>query len=313
MSGPKLRLGTRASALARWQAEWVAAELARRAEVAVELVPIASQGDQDQVRPIGALGTQGVFTKALEDALLAGTIDLAVHSLKDLPTEPVAGLVLAAVPARESVADVLLALGERTLAELPPGAVVGTGSLRRRAQLLRARADLDIRDVRGNVDTRLRKLTSGEYAALVLARAGLTRLGRLEHLAEELPSRVMLPAVGQGALGLETRADDQTTRDVLAVLDDAAAHAAVRAERQMLATLRGGCLAPVAGWARPSDEGQLRLNGRVLSPDGQRMVESEATGPADDPEGLGQRVAEHLLAQGASELIAAGRPGEATR
>lgn len=308
MSGSRLRVGTRASALARWQAEWVAGELRRRVGVDVELVPIASQGDQDQVRPIGALGTQGVFTKALQEALLGGTIDLAVHSLKDLPTEPIGGLVLAAVPARESVADVLLALGERTLAELPPGAVVGTGSLRRRAQLLRARADLEVRDIRGNVDTRLRKLTSGEYAALVLARAGLTRLERLELVSEELPCRIMLPAVGQGALGLETRADDVATRHVLAVLDDASAHAAVKAERRMLATLRGGCLAPVAGWARSDEGGQMRLTGRVLSPDGQRMIESDAVGAAADPEGLGQRVAEHLLAQGAAELIAASRP-----
>jgi hydroxymethylbilane synthase len=311
-----LRLGTRASALARWQAEWVAARLQERG-VAVELVPITTSGDRHEAA-IRGLAVEGVFTKELERALLDGRIDLAVHSLKDLPTAASAGLVLAAVPKRAVVADALVCrekggrtiFGEdkdsRPLFLLAWGASVGTGSLRRRAQLLHVRPDLQMKDVRGNVETRLRKLEQGEFDALILAEAGLRRLGLAAHIAEQLPPALMLPAVGQGALALETRSDDAATRQVVAPLDDPSTHAAVLAERTMLGRLQGGCLAPVAGLAQVEGE-QLTLLGRVLSQDGARRLEARQTAPPGQAESLGLAVAEALLAQGAGELVRASR------
>lgn len=302
----RVRLGTRASLLARWQADWVAGRL-RESGVEVELVPITTQGDAQQTGPIGAIGTQGVFTKELQRALLEGQIDLAVHSLKDLPTEPVPGLALAAVPPRGPVGDCLVSVRYRGFAELPERAVVGTGSLRRQAQLLAARPDLLLRDVRGNVDTRLRKLADGQYDALILAEAGLKRLGLDQHVTEVLPKSVVLPAVGQGALGIEARARDEATLRVLAHLDDRATHAAVTAERTLLAQLRGGCLAPIAAWAREDDAGQLRLDARVVARDGSRLLETFGVSGLDEAELLGQTAAQQLLADGAAELIAASR------
>ncbi len=243
-----VRLGTRASLLAQWQAQWVAAQL-HALGVEVELVPVTTSGDQQQT-PIGAIGGQGVFTKEIQRELLAGRIDLAVHSLKDLPTDAVAGLCLAAIPARAAVADALLSDKYPSLEQLPPGAIVGTGSLRRRAQLLHVRPDLQVRDIRGNVDTRLGKLHAGQYDAVILAEAGLERLGLSGQIAQRLPMAIMLPAVGQGALGLEVRSDDRPTLELIQSLDDADSRAAVSAERAMLAALRGGCLAPVAAWGR---------------------------------------------------------------
>ena len=242
-SAPQLRLGTRSSPLARWQAEWVAARLTERG-VAVELVPITTQGDV-KTQPLGQIGGQGLFTKELQRALLDGQIDLAVHSLKDLPTAPVDGLSLAAVPPRESTADVLVSNIVKQIEQLPPSARIGTGSLRRKAQLLHLRPDLQVEEIRGNVDTRLRKLDEGQYDAIVLAEAGLRRLGLAERIVQVIPRSLMLPAVGQGALGIEARADDAATCNLLAPLDDAATHQAVLAERSLLLTLRGGCLAPV--------------------------------------------------------------------
>jgi hydroxymethylbilane synthase len=299
-----LRIGTRGSPLARWQAEWVAARLGE-VGVKVELVPISTRGDQQQTGPIGEIGT-GVFTKEIQRSLLEGEVDLTVHSLKDLPTEPVEGLSLAAVPPRGPSGDVLVSREGRTMDDLPPGAVVGTGSRRRRSQLLHARSDLRMEDVRGNVDTRLRKLDEGQYDALVLAEAGLVRLGLASRIRQVLPRSLILPAVGQGALGLEARTDDAATRQIAARLDDPATHQSVLAERAMLAGLRGGCLAPVGAWGR-IEGGTLHLSGVVLSPDGQRRV--EADGQADPGEAvlLGQRVANNLLAQGAAELISAAR------
>lgn len=301
-----IRIGTRGSALARWQAEWVAAQLRERG-VRVELIPIATAGDLHQQGPIGAIGTSGVFTKELQRALIDGRIDLAVHSLKDLPTEPVAGLMLAAVPPRESPGDALLSRDKLRFDELPNGARVGTGSLRRQSQLLHTRPDLKLLDVRGNVDTRVRKLHEGEFDAVVLAEAGLKRLGLVHEITEVLPKTLLLPAVGQGALGLETRTDDTPTRTVILVLDDPLSHAAVLAERAMLAALRGGCLAPVGAWARQEDGATLRLSVAVLSRDGAQRIAAEADGELGQPEELGRRVAEALLAQGAAELIQSSR------
>jgi hydroxymethylbilane synthase len=306
-----LRLGTRASLLAQWQANWVTSRL-REQGVSVELVNITTSGDQGTVpllltqksgqSPSPMVGT-GVFTKEIQRELLAGRIDLAVHSLKDLPTETVPGLVLAAVPERAPVADVLVSDRFDSIDSLPPGAAVGTGSLRRRAQLLHHRNDLEMRDIRGNVDTRLRKLREGPYAALILAQAGLERLGFSKHITQVLPLSLMLPAVGQGALGIETRADDDATRAVLAFLDHAPTHAAVVAERAMLAALHGGCMAPIAARGRMEGD-QLRLTGRVLDPAGTRMLEAELRGTAEEAASLGRRTAESLLEQGAAELIA---------
>jgi hydroxymethylbilane synthase len=311
-----LRLGTRASKLARWQAEWVAGELQRLGH-AVELVEIATRGDLEQVVAVEEIGTRGVFTKEIQRALLAGDVDLAVHSLKDLPTEPVESLMLAAVPTRESSADVLVlraGSGERgagsknTFSDLQTGARVGTGSLRRQAQLLHVRPDLQVADVRGNVDTRLRKLDEGQFDALVLAEAGLRRLGLADRASQVLPLNVMLPAVGQGALGIECRVEDADTRAILASLNDAATRAAVTAERTLLEHLRGGCMAPV-GALGSIVKGELSLSAVVLSADGVRRLVASETGSPTDAEPLGIRVADALLAQGAAELIASSRNG----
>ena len=308
----QLRLGTRASLLAQWQANWVTAQLRQRG-LEIELVPITTSGDEQQTAngPLAGPGTNtsastGIFTKEIQRELLAGRIDLAVHSLKDLPTETVPGLALAAVPERAPVADVLVSERFGSLEILPPGAVVGTGSLRRRAQLLNHRGDLEIRDIRGNVDTRLRKLREGHYEAIVLAQAGLVRLGLGKHITQILPLGLMLPAVGQGALGIEARADDTATRDALACLDHPPTHAAVKAERAMLAALHGGCMAPIAAWGRTEGE-QLVLTGRVLDPVGTQKLEAAQAGTAEEAESLGRSVADVLLEQGAAELIEACR------
>jgi hydroxymethylbilane synthase len=303
-----LRIGTRGSQLARWQAEWVAEQL-RRDGQRVELVEIATHGDREQTRSIEEIGTRGVFTKAIQRSLLAGEVDLGVHSLKDLPTEPVEGLMLAAVPPRESPADVLVSTLAATLEQLPQGAHVGTGSMRRAAQLRHARPDLQVREIRGNVDTRLRKLDEGHCDAIVLAEAGLRRLGLAGRIAQVLPFEVMMPAVGQGALAIECREGDSPARGAVTRLDDPATRAAVLAERALLAHLRGGCMAPVGALAQ-LDGQALRLRAVVLSADGTRRIEARDEIPgiaAAGAEQLGLRVADELVAQGAAELIAEGR------
>ncbi len=301
----KLRLATRKSPLARWQAQWVA-QLLEQAGYATELVFVTTQGDRQQKAPIARLGSQGVFTREIQQAVLDGRADAAVHSLKDLPTEPVPGLVLVGVPRRGPVQDVLIARQGGPLEKLPPGAVVGTGSLRRRAQLLRQRQDLQFVSMRGNVDTRLRKLQQGECDALVLAEAGLHRLGLLEHVSQRLPLSWLLPAVGQGAVGVECREDDSATADALARIDDPATHQAVLAERALLRTLRGGCLAPVAALAQVL-HARLSLQAVVLSADGQRALRANVSGEPQEAESLGREAATVLLDQGAAELIAQAR------
>jgi hydroxymethylbilane synthase len=302
MSSARLRLGTRASPLARWQAEWVAAELQKHG-VTVELVPITTQGDV-RTGPLGQIGGQGLFTKEIQRALLADQIDVAVHSCKDLPTEEVPGLTIAAVPVRESTSDMLVTAKADRIEDLPPTARVGTGSLRRKAQLLAVRPDLVVKDIRGNVETRLEKLDRGEFDAIVLAEAGLKRLGLENAQVHMIPRLVMLPAVGQGALAIEARTDDTVTLSLLAPLDHLESHQAVLAERALLAALRAGCLAPVGAHARIED-GQLTLDAVVLSPDGrQRLCASSSSQPTAAIE-LGKRVANELLDQGAAQLIAA--------
>jgi len=298
-----LRLGTRSSALARWQAEWVAGELQKRG-VAVELVPIITQGDV-KTGPLGQIGGQGLFTKELQRALLDQRIDLAVHSLKDLPTEPVEGLTIAVVPERESTSDVLVSAVAKNVESLPPSARVGTGSLRRKAQLLHLRPDLVVEDVRGNVETRLRKLDEGQYDAIILAAAGLKRLGFANRIFAVIPWEMMLPAIGQGALAIETRSDHEHVRQVLAPLDHAPSHHAVLAERTLLFHLRAGCLAPVGAWGRFAN-GRLLLDAVVLSADGSRRL-SASDSANDEPIALCRRVAEQLLNQGAAQLISEAR------
>lgn len=308
MASPtSLRLGTRGSPLARWQAEWVAARLGELG-VSVTLVPITTQGDVKS-QPLGEIGGQGLFTKELQRALLDNQIDLAVHSLKDLPTAPVPGLIVAAAPERESTDDVLVSNIADRIESLPKAARVGTGSLRRKAQLLHVRPDLRVEDIRGNVETRLRKLDEGQYDAIVLAEAGLRRLGMAERITHVIPRAIMLPAVGQGALGIEARADDGTTLALVAPLDYAATHQAVLAERSLLLRLRAGCLAPVGAWAR-LEQGHLALDAVVLSGDGVRKLKAQAAAPSDQPAELGKRVAELLLDQGADALIASSRAAD---
>ena len=299
-----IRLGTRKSPLARWQAEWVAAQLQNLGH-SVEMIWITTQGDV-ATQPLGTIGGQGLFTKEIQRALLDQQIDLAVHSLKDLPTQNVAGLQLAAVPTREVVGDCLIAPTGTTIETLPSGAKIGTGSLRRAAQLRAWRPDLEILDIRGNVETRIKKHDDGLYDAIILAQAGLHRLGYLHRVAQRLPLPRVLPAVGQGALGLEIRLDDQETYDALQPLNDAASQGAVIAERSLLAHLRGGCLAPVAAWAR-MEEDQLRLEARVLSLDGTTVVASDTLGPLENAAAQGRRAADDLVSQGAATLIEAAR------
>jgi hydroxymethylbilane synthase len=302
----QLRIGTRGSALARWQAEWVAAQL-RAAGIDVELVLITTRGDQQQ-ESIAAVGFPGVFTKEIQRALSDGRIDVAVHSLKDLPTDVEPGLCLAAVPPRAAIGDALVSVGWATWEQLPSGARIGTGSLRRRAQLLHARPDLVMGDLRGNVDTRLRKLDAGQYDAIILAEAGLRRLELAQRITQVLPPSIVLPAVGQGALGIETRSDDGAARQALASLEHAPTRAAVVAERARLAALQGGCLAPIAAWGRIEGP-DLVLTGRVLSVDGKRQIEATRSAAADTAEALGARVAQLLVEAGATELIATARGG----
>ncbi len=303
----RIRLGTRASALARWQADWVGERL-RQLGVEVVLVPILTTGDHHSEGSIGAIGDQGVFTKELQRALLDERIDLAVHSLKDLPTDEVPGLCLAAVPERGSVGDAFVSRKYPSLARLPPQSVVGTGSLRRRAQLLHRRPDLVFQDVRGNVDTRLKKLDEGRYDAIILAQAGLERLGLTARVTERLPFETVMPAVGQGALGLETRTSDPITRPAVERLGHPDTHAAVLAERSMLAALLGGCLAPIAALGRV-EGGTLTLSGRVVHPNGMTRLDATESSTPKEAVALGRRVAEALIAQGAADLIQAARRG----
>lgn len=299
-----LRIGTRSSPLARWQAEHVADRL-RQLGSEVEIVFITTQGDV-RTGPLGQIGGQGLFTKEIQRALLEGEVDIAVHSLKDLPTDSVDGLTLGAVPERESPGDVLVAASAADFASLPQSARVGTGSLRRRTQLLHARSDLVVLDIRGNVDTRLRKVDDGEFDAIVLAEAGLSRLGLAERITQVLPKSLMLPAVGQGALGIEIRAGNDHALQAVAPLNHAETQAAVVAERALLATLRGGCLAPVGAWAR-LEGSLLQLDAVVLSADGQVKIAANGAAPLEEAAELGRRVAQSLRDQGSDDLIAASR------
>ena len=297
-----LRLGTRGSALARAQAALVRDALVRRHPgLRVETVHIRTTGDRGERAPQGPGGRKGLFVKEIEEALLAGEIDVGVHSMKDLPARLPAGLVVGAVPARAAAHDVLI--GAAGLRELPPGARVGTASVRRRAQLLARRPDLAVTPLRGNVDTRLRRWREGAVDALVLAAAGLERLGIAEPAAYALAPEEFLPPVGQGALALECRADAAATRALLAAVEDPAAATAVAAERAFLLAIGGDCNTPLAAYATVAD-GRVVLRALVTDQAGRRWLEDADSSPAADAEALGRALAERLLAAGAREILA---------
>ena len=306
MSAP-LRIGTRASALARWQTEHVRARL-HAAGYATERVEIRTTGDMVQHVPLAEIGGRALFTRQIDDAMLEGRIDLAVHSLKDLPTMLPAGLVLAAVGEREDARDALVGRGPLHWSDLPAGAVLATSSLRRRAQVRHLRPDLQVTDIRGNVDTRLAKLDAhGEWTGILLAAAGLVRLGFGDRIGQRLPPELMLPAPGQGALAVTARLGDVAAVAAARAMHHDPTARAVAAERAFLRTLEGGCQVPVAAHAELGEGGELRLHGRVLSLLGERGVEGVESGPARteaEADSLGVALAERLLEDGADSILA---------
>jgi hydroxymethylbilane synthase len=297
-----ITVGSRGSDLALWQTRWVIARLQQaRPDVEFRIQRITTRGDVVRDRALSQVGGKGLFVKEIEAALLAGEIDLAVHSLKDMPTELPEDLAIGAVTAREDPRDVLVSRLGLKLAELPPGARVGTGSLRRAAQLRASRPDLQIVDLRGNVDTRLRKAATEEYDAVVLAAAGLIRLGYSDRITEYLSPGVMLPAGGQGALCVEVRAGDEATRTLVSMVHDPLTDAAVTAERAFLARIGGGCQVPIAAYGIVNDD-ELWLRGLVASIDGSRLLRNDLCGSWTEPAALAQALAEEMLAQGADEI-----------
>ena len=298
-----LRIGTRGSPLALWQANHVADSLRPLAAPRlVELVLIETEGDRVRDLALSQIGGDGLFTKEIQNALLANRVDVAVHSLKDLPTHFVEGLTLGAVPPRGPIGDAFVSTKHARFNDLPPGARIGTSSLRRRSQLLNQRPDLRVETLRGNVESRLRKLDEQDFDAIILAEAGLRRLGLERHITEILDRRWMLPAVGQGALGLECRADDGATRSLLARLDHDPTRAAVLCERAFLRALGGGCLVPIGALAEVAGD-RLTLNGVVLNIDGTASATGTHQGRADDAEGIGHALAAELMGKGAAELL----------
>ena len=295
----RLRIGSRGSQLALWQANHIAA-LLRGQGHEVEIEVIKTTGDKILDVALAKVGTKGMFTKEIEDALAEGRVDLAVHSLKDLPTELSDGFELAAIPPREDARDAFVSTKFQSMNELPKGAKVGTSSLRREAQLRAVRPDLAIASLRGNVDTRLRKLEQGEFDAIILAAAGLKRLGRADAIRTTLSVEEMCPAAGQGALGIEIRKGDSATIACLKFLDDSAARAATRCERALLNGLGGGCQVPIGAYAQIVD-GKLWLTAIVASPDGKQELRQHRSG--DDPERLGAEVAHDLLQMGADHIL----------
>jgi hydroxymethylbilane synthase len=299
-----LRIATRKSPLALWQAEHVAALLReKQSSLDIELVPLSTQGDRLLDAPLAKVGGKGLFIKELEQALLDERADIAVHSLKDVPVEIPAGLALPVFLARGDARDALVSPHHRELAALPPGARIGTSSLRRKCQLLATRPDLDVVTIRGGVHTRLAKLDDGEFDALILAVAGLQRLGIDERVRQVLDPEIILPAVGQGVLGIECREGDTRIESLIEVLGDADSAVRVRAERAMNARLGGGCQVPIAGFAELEGE-QLKLRALVASIDGSRVLREEQRGHRHQAVELGQAAAESLLARGADRILA---------
>ena len=297
-----LRIGSRGSILARWQAEFVRKQLFQLTGMEAEIVIIKTLGDKMQQAPLTQIGGKGIFIKELEEALLDESVDLAVHSVKDIPTETPSRLSFPAVCRRDDVRDCLVSNNGLTLANLRQGARVGTSSLRRQAQLRHYRKDLDIRELRGNVDTRLRKVESGEYDAIVLSKAGLDRLGWSQKITEPLSPEISLPAVGQGAIAIESRVKDTEAAEILGKLDDAETRTAIIAERALLSALQGGCQVPLGAWAR-IERGELVMDAVVCSVDGVQYVRERATAPPDQAAQLGENMARILAEGGARNIL----------
>jgi hydroxymethylbilane synthase len=299
-----LRIGTRGSLLAKWQAESVRKQLFAVTGMDADIVIIKTEGDRLQQSPLTQIGGKGIFIKELEEALLEETIDLAVHSVKDIPTDTPTRLCFPAVCKRADVRDCIVSANGVTLANLRQGARIGTGSLRRQAQVQHVRPDLDFRDLRGNVDTRLRKVDSGEYEAIILAKAGLDRLGLSQRIAETLSPEVCMPAVGQGAIAVEARLKDTEAGEIVGALDDPETRSAIIAERALLSAMQGGCQVPLGAWAR-LERGEFVMEACVCSVDGLRYIKERATGPVEEPAQLGEALARKLLDAGAMEILEA--------
>ena len=297
------RIGTRGSILARWQAEFVRKKILQATGVDAEIVIIKTSGDKLQQASFAEIGGQGIFIKELQDALLNEDIDLAVHSVKDVPTDVPSRLCFPVICRRDDVRDCLVtAKAGQKLPTLRKGARVGTSSLRRHAQLRHARPDLDVRELRGNVDTRLRKVESGEYDAILLAKAGLDRLGQSARIAEVLDPETMMPAVGQGAIGVQARVKDEEMAEAISRLDDFETRQSIVAERSLLGALQGGCQVPLGAWAR-LERGELVMDAVVCSPDGQKHVRQHGVAPPEQARDLGRHVAELLWNAGAAEIL----------
>jgi len=299
----KIKIGTRGSALALWQAEWVKSELEKKYQgMTVTLTKIKTTGDKILDVPLAKVGGKGLFVKEIEEAMLANEIDIAVHSMKDVPTFFPDGLHLSCITKREDPRDALLSRNGVTFKDLPKGANVGTSSLRRQAQLMNIRPDFVIHQLRGNVDTRIRKLKEGQFDAIILAAAGIKRLGLAENVTEYIDPEISLPAIGQGALGIECRVDDRELNDLIAFFNHADSRTCVTGERSLLRRLEGGCQVPIACYGRMKD-GKLHLTGLVGSVDGKRIIKDTIEGAPDKAEKLGVTLAENLLVQGADVIL----------
>ena len=298
----RLRIGSRGSKLALWQAEHIRGLLLNDCGIESEIVIIKTSGDNFQSAPVAEIAGKGIFIKEIEDALLDGRVDIAVHSMKDVPTATPNGLCFPTVTKREDPRDCLVSRGGESLGKLPHGARVGTSSLRRQSQLRYFRKDLRVAEMRGNVDTRLRKLEAGEFDAIVVAKAGLDRLGLSDKIAEVIAPEIMLSAVGQGALAIEARESDKSSRETLAAFDDRETRAAITAERALLAELEGGCQVPLGAWGR-IENGALRLDARVLAADGSECIARNATGSVAKAEEIGRDLGRELLDGGADRLL----------
>ncbi len=305
----QITFATRPSKLARWQTQWVVEALTSHfPELSCQIQIITTTGDKILDTPLPKIGGKGLFTAELEHELLSGRVQAAVHSLKDLPVENPPGLIIGAVPLRGAADDVLVSPRGYQLETLPEGSTLGTSSLRRAAQVLARRPDLNVIPLRGNVDTRLSKVMDGQYEAIILAAAGLERLGLNAHISQRLPLEMMLPAPGQGALAVQCRADDEETLALLAAIDHAPTRAAVTAERQFLLKLGGGCSLPIGAYAnlQEEDEASIRLSARVISQDGKEVI--DVSGEGTDPVALGQRLAQEALSLGAAEILTDVKP-----
>jgi len=305
MSIKTVRIATRKSALALWQAEYVKAQLEHfHQNITVELVPMTTKGDIILDTPLAKVGGKGLFVKELEIAMLEGRADIAVHSMKDVPVDFPPGLGLEVICPREDPRDAFVSNTYATLNDLPQGAIVGTSSLRRQCQLKAKRPDLDIRDLRGNVNTRLRKLDEGQYDAIILAAAGLIRLAMNDRIAQYIEPEEMLPANGQGAVGIECRTDDEAIKALLAPLECSSTRIRVLTERAMNKALEGGCQVPIASYSVISSNGEeVYLRGLVGAVDGSEIIESEITGPIEQGEVLGNTLAQELLSRGADKIL----------